>query len=110
LPTVDDGPERLVIVSEEYRFVPATLSTRGQSNVRLDNVGALTHTWTVMARPIDEEVELTADIVLAEAEAEPGQSSTFDLDALEPGTYQVVCAIPGHFSAGMVGELVVGGG
>lgn len=106
--TVDDAAEPVIIVAEEHRFSPATVSMRELTNVRLDNVGALAHTWTVMARPIDEELELVPALVLAEAEAEPGHTTTVDLSALNPGTYQVVCAIPGHFSAGMIGALVIG--
>ncbi len=104
---VDDGPAPVVVLADEHRFVPATVSTRGPTNIRLDNIGALAHNWTILERPIEAEGELSSDIVLASAEAEPGQSSVVDLDGLAPGSYQIICAIPGHFSAGMVGELVI---
>jgi plastocyanin len=105
---VDDGPAPVVVLADEHQFVPATLSTRGPTSVRLDNIGALAHNWTILERPIEAEGELSSDIVLASAEAEPGQSAVVDLDGLAPGSYQIICAIPGHFSAGMVGELVIG--
>jgi plastocyanin len=105
--TTTEKPSALVVVAEEHRFVPATVSTRGVTEIRLDNVGALAHNWTVLARPIESETELTGDIVLARVETESGQSSTVGLDGLAAGTYQVVCSIPGHFSAGMVGTLVI---
>ena len=102
-----ERPSAVVVVAEEHRFVPATVSTSGVVELRLDNVGALAHNWTVLAMPIESETELTGDIVLARAETEAGQSSTVSLDGLASGTYQVVCSIPGHFSAGMVGTLVI---
>jgi plastocyanin len=107
--TIGDKPSALVVLAEEHRFVPATVSTRGATELRLDNVGALAHNWTVLAVPIESETEFTRDIVLARVETEPGQSLTVGLDQLSPGTYQVVCSIPGHYSAGMVGELVIRG-
>ncbi len=103
----DERPSAVVVAAEEHRFVPATVSTLGVTELRLDNGGALAHNWTVLAMPIESEMQLTGDIVLARAETEAGQSSTVSLAGLTPGTYQVVCSIPGHFSAGMVGTLVI---
>lgn len=105
--TASDKPSAVVVIAEEHRFVPATLSTSGAAELRLDNVGALAHNWTVLEVPIESETALTRDNVLARAETEAGQSSTISLDGLASGTYQVVCSIPGHFSAGMVGTLVI---
>jgi uncharacterized cupredoxin-like copper-binding protein len=105
--TTTEKPSALVVVAEEHRFVPATVSTRGVTEIRLDNVGALAHNWTVLAMPIESETELAPDNVLADAETEAGQSSTISLDGIASGTYQVVCSIPGHFSAGTVGTLVI---
>jgi plastocyanin len=106
--SVVDGPAPVVVLADEHKFVPATVSTRGRTHIRLDNIGALAHNWTILERPIETEGELSSEIVLASAEAEPGQSAVVDLDGLAPGSYQIICAIPGHFSAGMVGELVIG--
>ena len=105
--TISEKSLALVVIAEEHSFIPATLSTSGAAEVRLDNAGALAHNWTVLARPIESETELTRGIVLARAETEAGQSSTISLDGIGSGTYQVVCSIPGHFSAGMVGTLVI---
>jgi len=36
-----------------------------------------------------------------------GESETLDLSSLEPGEYEVICAIPGHADAGMKGTLTI---
>jgi manganese oxidase len=41
---------------------------------------------------------------------QPGESATLDLSGLEPGTYTVICTVPGHEAAGMTGTLTVGSG
>jgi uncharacterized cupredoxin-like copper-binding protein len=39
---------------------------------------------------------------------EPGESDTFTFTAPgQPGDYQIVCGIVGHYMAGMVGSLTV---
>ncbi len=99
-----------VVVATEHSFSPATLSLDRPGAVELRNNGGLAHTWTVLASPIASESELSEAEVIVEARAEVGQAVTVDLTGLDPGTYQVVCAIPGHLSAGMEGELVISEG
>lgn len=98
-----------VVITNEYAFSPAVLDLEKWTTIELRNIGGLAHTWTVLAGEIDSEGELVDAEVLTEARVEVGQSTTVDIDSLAPGTYQVVCAIPGHFSAGMEGRLVLGG-
>jgi uncharacterized cupredoxin-like copper-binding protein len=41
---------------------------------------------------------------------EPGESATLDISELEPGTYDLLCTIPGHADSGMTASLVIGDG
>jgi uncharacterized cupredoxin-like copper-binding protein len=104
------GRAEVVVDLDEYRFVPSTVSVRGNVNVDVRNLGGLEHTWSVLGAPIDNESALVGSTRLLEVRLEVGQSANINLDELPVGVYQLVCAIPGHFSAGMVGELVVTSG
>ncbi len=97
----------MTVIADEYSYSPVTLAARSPLRVRLVNAGALAHTWSVMAERVADEAGVTPELILAEARAEPGQSSVIDLAGLAPGTYQIVCTIPAHYSAGMVGDLVI---
>lgn len=108
-PPVDEGPDTVVVSATEYRFVPATVTVSAATQIELRNDGRLAHTWTVIAEPIEDAVELGSATVLAEASVEVGQSAIADLSGIPPGNYQVVCDIAGHIAAGMIGELVVTG-
>ncbi|MEX2252070.1 MAG: cupredoxin domain-containing protein [Acidimicrobiia bacterium] len=107
--TISDEQLSVEVAADEYRFIPATLTLGDAGVVEFRNEGGLAHTWTVLAEPIDAESQLGSVEVLAEARADIGQSATVEVSSIPPGTYQVVCAIAGHFSAGMVGRLVVPG-
>lgn len=104
------GASEHVVEVTEYSYSPATLSLSKPGPVELRNVGGLAHTWTVLASPVQSESELSEAEILVEARTEVGQSMTADLSSLSAGTYQVVCAIPGHLSAGMEGELIIADG
>ena len=41
---------------------------------------------------------------------DPGGSATLDVSDLEPGTYELICTIPGHVGSGMSTTLVIGDG
>lgn len=107
--TTSTPPPRTVVSANEYSFSPAVLDLEEPTTIELRNIGGLAHTWTVLASEIETEVDLATAEVLAEARVEVGQSAIVDIAALGEGSYQVVCAIPGHFSAGMEGRLVLGG-
>ena len=106
--TTSSAPSAVEVVANEYTFAPAVLTLGGVRTVLLRNEGALAHTWTVLAEPVESEGDIAAAPVLAEGRVEVGQTALIDLANTTPGRYQVVCAIPGHFSAGMEGELVIG--
>ena len=97
-PSTIDGAREIVVTSTEFGFSPSSISTTvGESiNVVLVNSGSVTHDWSIP--------ELGLSVV-----ARPGQQTAtgFTIDA--EGTYRVVCSIPGHAEAGMVGQLEAAG-
>lgn len=101
----------------DFRFTPDTWTATADEDVTIDltNEGAVAHEWVILQSGVtieseadlpDTEEELLADFVLTETEVEPGESQdmVFNVPA---GTYQVICAIPTHFDAGMEGTLTV---
>ena len=42
-----------------------------------------------------------------DAGARPGQTQRIRFRSIEPGTYRILCTVPGHAEAGMTGTLVV---
>lgn len=79
-------------------------------DVHFVNRGTLEHEWAVLKADadIDRQADFTEDKVLLEVEAIPWDTDvdqTIRID--EPGVYQVICALQGHFDAGMHGTLHV---
>lgn len=112
-PTTAPGPTAdIATVAVDFEFEPDKWSVAAGPGltVAFDNRGTLEHNWDILANPIEDEGELNEDEILWEISAAAGQAATATIDvALAPGTYQIVCTIPGHFSAGMIGELTVTG-
>jgi uncharacterized cupredoxin-like copper-binding protein len=68
---------------------------------------AVEHEWVIIkpGHEISSEADFDEDDVLFEVEAvQPGESGTgtFNIPA---GEYQIICALEGHFTAGMEGSL-----
>ena len=72
----------------------SSIATPGSLTVR--NNGTMVHNLAVRGTDI------------ASADMAAGESSELDISALEPGTYEIICTIPGHTESGMSAELVVG--
>ena len=108
------GPStNLRIDMTDFMYNPAGIVVPAGENITLElvNNGAVVHDFIIMnfdAKVGDDfGVEDEANIYW-KAELEPGGSGTFSFVAPnEPGDYQIVCGIEGHYKAGMVGSLTV---
>jgi uncharacterized cupredoxin-like copper-binding protein len=78
--------------------------------INFANRGTIAHEWVVLKHGshIDSEKAFREEMVLFEVEALPeGQTTSQQFSIKEPGSYQFVCALEGHFEAGMEGTLTV---
>ena len=93
--------ETLVVKSTEFAFEPTTLQLRAgvATRIELDNRSALVEHSLLVRAPGG------GDLIHLHAGPKGTDAGTYRLDS--PGTYEVLCTIPGHTEAGMVGKLVV---
>lgn len=110
-----DGAESTAIEAEatEFQFAPDAWAVPAGEEFTIDftNAGSTEHEWAVLkaGEDIASEDEFAEDKVLFEVEAIPaGESVTESFTVEDAGTYQVICALDGHFGAGMAGTLTVG--
>ena len=91
-----DGAEEIRVVALEWGFEPSAIHLHeGEAvNIVLVNEGTLEH-----------EVELDAFDFHVHAEA--GETVTAGFVPDQTGDFEFACFIPGHYDAGMVGELLV---
>lgn len=90
------GAREIRVVAHEWGFEPASIHLHeGEPvNIVLVNEGALEH-----------EIELGAFDF--HVHTQPGETMTAGFVPQETGSFEFGCYVPGHFEAGMVGELVV---
>jgi uncharacterized cupredoxin-like copper-binding protein len=79
----------------EFAIEPGTITAATGGSVHVTNDGSVAHNLTV----VDTDVA-TADLA-------SGETVDLDISSLEPGSYQVLCDIPGHADAGMTADLQV---
>lgn len=97
-------------------FVPKELSFRNGSlyRLRLSNPSQLKHYFSakdfadaVWTRKLDVAgVEIKGQI--RELELKPGALVEWQFIPLKSGVYSLVCTIPGHAEAGMIGQMTIG--
>lgn len=89
------------VVSREFEFEPRPLKAKaGLVRFHLMNRGTVEYDFAIPALQAHEEHEQHL--------LKPGESEVVELE-LKPGTYEVICTVPGHKEAGMVVTLEVGG-
>lgn len=74
----------------DFAFQPDSLSIAAGVPTKLNNEGAVAHTFTIDGSPVDVEVQ-------------PGASESAPTDELDPGTYSFHC----RFHSQMTGTLTV---
>ena len=109
----DEGASTSIeATASEFQFEPDswTVPAGEEFTIGFENDGTTEHEWAVinLGDDLESEDDFAEDKVLLEVEALPAGESTdeaFTID--EAGTYQVICALEGHFDAGMEGTLTV---
>ncbi len=103
--------------SGALKFQQATLQAPAGSGfpVNFANSAPLQHNWVLVEPDQAEAVATAAQAKGGDPSGIPGviaggkpisnSSETVEVPALEPGTYPYICTVPGHYQAGMVGEL-----
>lgn len=92
------GAPTIEVEATEFAFQPDRLVIDAAEtiNLTLVNRGGLVHDLSIP--------ELDVHLV-----ATPGETTTTGLEVSEAGEYRMVCTVPGHAEAGMIGLIVVGG-
>lgn len=65
-------------------------------------------TVVILDRDHTEKVLVIPDLDF-HLHVQPGESAVGGLSALQAGTFEMLCTLPGHAQAGMRGELIVDG-
>ncbi len=104
-------PTSFTVQAGDFTFTPDALTVAANTDVTvtLENDGTIEHDWVVLKAGINITSEADFSEGLVETEVRsiaPGSSGTVTLN-LTSGTYQVICAVSGHFTAGMEGSLRV---
>ena len=107
----DGRSTSITVGASEFAFDPDSWSVAADTpySVAFTNTGTVEHTFTELSESISTEGDYNEGIALFILGSAAAESASGSLAGLAPGTYQVICSIPGHFAAGMIGELVVQG-
>jgi len=104
----------LTVKMSDYAFAPKDAVARsGKVTIVVPNAGRVVHELVVLRTDADparlpmkggavDESTSVGEI----ADVEPGTTKKVTL-RLAPGKYAMVCALPGHYEAGMYGSLTV---
>jgi uncharacterized cupredoxin-like copper-binding protein len=115
----DDGASTDIEVTlDSFEMSPDSweIPAGEEITITMTNDAAIAHEWVILQPGVtisseddlpETEEELVANFIYWEEEVEAGDSATFTFTAPPAGEYQVVCAIPDHFNAGMEGTLTV---
>ena len=100
------------VAAREFAFTPTswTVPAGKVITIAFQNNGASEHEWVIIKDKVQlaTEADFREDLVYFEVEAlPPGQSVTETFTSPAAGTYQIICALSGHFAGGMKGTLTV---
>ena len=110
------GPKKANISASmtDFKFDPPSWTVPAGAEVTLTvtNNGSIMHSWLLLdsgitiAPPFDKEA--VKDSILVDQDVDAVATATVVFTApTTRGEYEVVCGVPGHIEAGMVGKLIV---
>ncbi len=86
------------VALSEFAITPSMIDVDANGTLAIKNTGTVEHNFAISGTN-----KRTAML-------KPGSGATLSLDGVKPGTYTVICEVPGHAGSGMKGTLMVGGG
>ncbi len=108
------GPStKIDVTMTDFQFQPNAFTVPAGQEITLSakNNGGVVHSFVIMNKGQSAGTEFTdADQpnVYWQVEIQPGGSTDTTFTAPpDPGEYEIVCHVPGHLQAGMVGKLTV---
>lgn len=108
------GPStQLNVELNDFAITPNQLAVPAGSEiqVRITNTGVVVHNFYIMKYGVDVGEQFDEDDISNaywDAEVQQDDTATFSFTAPDqPGIYQIVCGMPGHLQAGMVGTLEI---
>jgi len=110
----NSGPStKISFTMTDFAFNPNEFTIPAGEDITLNvtHNGTMEHSFIVMkygtdaGKMFDEADKVN---VYWEVDLQPGDSETVLFRAPdEPGTYQIICGMPGHLQSGMIGKLIV---
>ena len=107
------GSTKINITLTDFAFSPKSFTVPAGKEISFSgrNNGAVTHDFIILKKGADVGDSFGSGdeaSVYWKAEIPAGTTSEQTFTApTEPGDYQVICGVPGHFQAGMVATLTV---
>jgi uncharacterized cupredoxin-like copper-binding protein len=108
------GPStKLSFTMTDFAFDPNefTVPAGEEITIHVTHHGTMEHNFIIMKYGTDagdmfddeDKVNIFWEVAL-----QPGESETVLFAApVQPGTYQIICGMPGHLQSGMIGKLIV---
>ena len=104
---------KIDVTMTDFQFQPNTFTVPAGQEITLNasNSGGVVHSFVIMNKGKSAGTEFTDEDrpnVYWQTEIQPGGSTDTTFTApSQPGDYEIVCHVPGHLQAGMVGKLTV---
>ncbi|HEX4806424.1 MAG TPA: cupredoxin domain-containing protein [Conexibacter sp.] len=111
------GPATVAVTLSEFKITPAVARVAaGSVTFVVTNAGKIKHQFTIIRTDKPAAAVLSKhnpddDIPGARGEVSslaPGATKKLVVKDLKPGHYALVCALPGHYQAGMYADFTVG--
>lgn len=115
--TATRGPAKVAVTLSEFKIKPAVSRVAaGPVTFVVTNAGKIKHQFTIIRSDKPAAAVLSKhnpddDIPGARGEISslaPGTTKQLVVKDLKPGHYALVCALPGHYQAGMYADFTVG--
>jgi uncharacterized cupredoxin-like copper-binding protein len=104
---------KIDVTMTDFQFQPNAFTVPAGQEISLSaaNSGAVVHSFVIMKQGQSAGTEFNEEDqpnVYWQVEIQPGGSAETSFTAPDaPGEYEIVCHVPGHLQAGMVGKLNV---